>query len=205
MDPLLAKIIFVFGYVVANFAIRTPYIRAHHRLPVRANRNTRTDTSLFLGVSVGGFLIPLLYVFTPLFSFADYSLPLWIGVTGVAVLALANWVFWKSHKDLGTNWSPTLQIREEHKLVTRGIYQRIRHPMYLSIWLLVIAQAMILPNWVAGFGGLLSFGILYFERVAKEERMMREEFGHEYEEYLQKTGRLFPKLLHWASKDQDRT
>jgi protein-S-isoprenylcysteine O-methyltransferase Ste14 len=190
----MAKIIFVFGYVVANFVIRTPYIKAHHRLPIRANRNTRMDTSLFLSVSMGGFLIPLLYVFTPLFSFADYSLPLWVGVTGIAVLALANWVFWKSHKDLGANWSPTLQIRQEHKLVTRGIYQRIRHPMYLSIWLLVIAQAMILPNYVAGFTSLLSFGILYFERVAKEERMMREEFGHEYEQYLQKTGRLFPKL-----------
>jgi len=106
MEPLVAKIIFVFGYVVANFVIRTPYIRAHHRLAIRANWNTRADTSLFLGVSVGGFLIPLLYVFTPLFSFADYSSPLWIGATGVAVLALANWVFWKSHKDLGANWSP---------------------------------------------------------------------------------------------------
>ena len=98
MDPLLAKIIFVFGYVVANFVIRTPHIKAHHRSPIRTNRNTRTDTSLFLSVSVGGFLIPLLYVFTPLFSFADHALPLWIGVTGVAVLALANWVFWKSHR-----------------------------------------------------------------------------------------------------------
>jgi protein-S-isoprenylcysteine O-methyltransferase Ste14 len=29
--------------------------------------------------------------------------------------------------------------------------------------------------------------------VAKEERMMMEEFGSEYEQYVQKTGRLFPK------------
>ena len=194
MDPLLAKIIFVFGVVIANFVIRTPHIKAHHRLPVRSNRKTRLDTSLFLGVSVGGFLLPLLYVFTPLFSFADYSIPWWIGVTGIAVLVLANWVFWKSHKDLGGNWSPTLEIRQDHKLVTNGIYQRIRHPMYLSIWLLVIAQAMILPNYVAGFAGLLPFGILYFQRVAKEERMMMEEFGSEYEQYLRKTGRVFPKF-----------
>ena len=194
MDPFLAKLVFVFGYVIANFVIRAPHIKAHHKLPVRANRNTRLDTSLFLAVSVGGFLIPLLYVFTPLFSFADYSLPRWIGATGVGVLVLGDWAFWKSHKDLGGNWSPTLQIRQSHKLVTQGIYQRIRHPMYLSIWLLVISQAMILPNYVAGFGGVLSFGILYFQRVAKEERMMSEEFGAEYEEYLEKTGRLFPKF-----------
>jgi protein-S-isoprenylcysteine O-methyltransferase Ste14 len=194
MDPLPAKIIFVLGFVVANFVIRTPYIKAHQRLPIRANRTTRLDTSLFLAVTLGGFLLPLLYVFTPLFSFADYSIPRWVGGTGLAVLVLANWVFWKSHKDLGRNWSPTLQIRQDHKLVTQGIYQRIRHPMYLSIWLLVIAQAMILPNYAAGFAGLLPFGILYFQRVAREERMMMEEFGSEYERHLQKTGRLFPKL-----------
>ena len=194
MDPVLAKIIFVFGYVIANFVIRTPYIKAHHRLPIRANRKTRTDTSLLLAVSLGGFGIPLLYVFSPLFSFADYSIPLWVGVMGVIVLLLANWLFWKSHKDLGDSWSPTLEIRENHKLVMAGIYRRIRHPMYLSIWLLVLAQAMILPNYVAGFTGLLAFGSLYFQRVAREERMMKEEFGSEYEHYLQRTGRLLPKL-----------
>jgi protein-S-isoprenylcysteine O-methyltransferase Ste14 len=133
-------------------------------------------------------------VFTPLFSFADYSIPRWVGVTGAGVLVLGNWVFWKSHKDLGRNWSPTLDIREDHKLVTRGIYQRIRHPMYLSLWLLVIAQAMILPNYVAGFAGLVPFAILHFQRVAREEKMMTEEFGGEYERYLAKTGRLFTKL-----------
>jgi protein-S-isoprenylcysteine O-methyltransferase Ste14 len=194
MDPVLAKIIFVVGSLVAMFVIRAPHIKVHHQLPIRANRNSRADGSLFFGVAVGGYLIPMLYVFTPLFSFADYALPGWLGAAGVAVLLLADWVFWKSHKDLGRNWSPTLQIRQEHKLVTRGIYQRIRHPMYLSIWLLVIAQAMILPNYVAGFAGLIPFAGLYFHRVANEEQMMRDEFGAEYEQYLHKTGRLFPKL-----------
>jgi len=194
MDPLVAKIIYVVGYWIANFVIRAPHIKVHQRAPIRANRNTRTDTSLFLAVGVGGFLVPLLYIFTPLSSFADYAIPLWLGVTGVALLLLGDWVFWKSHKDLGRNWSPKLEMREGHTLVTNGIYRRIRHPMYLSIWLLVIAQAMILPNYVAGFSGLVPFALLYFLRVGKEERMMGEEFGSEYEQYLRKTGRLFPKL-----------
>ena len=194
MDPLLAKIIFVFGYLVANFVIRTPYIKAHQRLPIRSNRKTRLDTSLFIAVGIFGFFLPLIYVFTPVFSFADYFIPLWVGITGVAILALGNWVFWKSHKDLGGNWSPTLEIRQDHNLVTQGIYRQIRHPMYLSIWLLVIAQAMILPNYVGGFAGLLPFGILYFQRVSKEERMMQEEFGDAYTEYVRRTGRLLPRL-----------
>jgi protein-S-isoprenylcysteine O-methyltransferase Ste14 len=107
---------------------------------------------------------------------------------------LGNWVFWRSHRDLGTNWSPTLEIREQHTLVTHGIYRRIRHPMYLSIWLLVIAQALILQNYIAGFSGLVPFALLYFLRVPKEERMMREEFGKAYDEYLLVTGRILPKF-----------
>ena len=194
MDPLVAKIIYVVGYWIANFVIRAPHIRVHQRAPIRSNRKTRLDNSLFLTVGVGGFLVPLLYVFTPLLAFANYTIPLWIGVTGVALLALGDWVFWKSHRDLGRNWSPTLEMREGHRLVTEGIYRRIRHPMYLSIWLLVIAQAMILPNYVAGFSGLVPFALLYFQRVGKEEKMMGEEFGGEYEQYLRKTGRLVPKL-----------
>jgi len=194
MNPLAAKIIYVVGYWIANFVIRGPHIKARQQVRVRAKLNTRLDTSLFLVVGAGGFLVPLLYIFTPLLSFADYSSPLWIGVTGTGLLAAGDWVFWKTHKDLGKNWSPTLEIREGHTLITTGIYGRIRHPMYSSIWLLVIAQAMILPNYVAGFSGLAPFAFLYFQRVGKEERMMMEQFGSEYEQYMKRTGRLWPKL-----------
>ena len=46
---------------------------------------------------------------------------------------------------------------------------------------------------VAGFSGLLPFAILYFSRVGREERMMSEAFGSDYEEHRRNTGRLFPK------------
>lgn len=194
MSPLIAKIIYLLGYWIANFVIRAPYIKSRRQWPVYLNRKTPRDTALFLLVSMGGFLIPLLYVFTPLLSFADYRIPLWIGLLGVVLLIAADWLFWRSHKDLGANWSPVLEIREGHKLVTGGIYRRIRHPMYTSLWLLVIAQAMILPNYVAGFSGLVPFAILYLFRVSSEERMMIEQFGSEYQRYVEKTGRLLPKL-----------
>ncbi|MEW6306574.1 MAG: protein-S-isoprenylcysteine O-methyltransferase [Verrucomicrobiota bacterium] len=194
MEPLAAKIIYFVGYWLANFVIRAPYIKSHQRVPIRSKLKDRVDHALFLAVGVGGFLIPLLYVFTPLLSFADYSLPLWVGVTATVLLLAGDWLFWRAHKDLGTNWSPTLEIRDQHRLVTQGIYAHIRHPMYSSIWLLVLAQAMILPNYLAGFTGLIPFALLYFLRVGKEEQMMLAEFGAEYEQYLQRTGRLLPKF-----------
>jgi protein-S-isoprenylcysteine O-methyltransferase Ste14 len=102
-------------------------------------------------------------------------------------------VFWRAHADLGQNWSPTLQIREGHRLVTNGIYQSIRHPMYASQWLWVIAQALLLQNWIAGLGGVISFLPMYLLRVGPEEQMMVDEFGEEYRNYMGRTGRVLPK------------
>lgn len=50
--------------------------------------------------------------------------------------------------------------------------------MYSAFWLWTIAQALLLPNWIAGFAGLAGFGILFFGRVAREGRMMLQTFGY---------------------------
>ena len=101
-------------------------------------------------------------------------------------------MFFRSHADLGRNWSISLQIRNEHRLVTTGIYRLIRHPMYSSFFLLAIAQLMLLPNWFAGATGLIGIGLLYAFRVRQEERMMVERFGAEYRDYMAHTWRLIP-------------
>ena len=195
MDPLIAKLLFLIGHVGATIVIRTPHIRAHHRNAIRSSRRSPVDNVLLFGASLGGFIVPLIYVFTPWLGFADYHPRAWIGITGIAVMLIADWIFWRSHHDLGGNWSPKLDIRQDHTLITNGLYRKIRHPMYLGFWLLVIAQAMILPNWLAGFAGLLTFAPLYVYRVPKEEQMMQEQFGGAYDDYVRSTGRLFP-LLH---------
>ena len=44
--------------------------------------------------------------------------------------------------------------------------------MYSAFWLWAVAQAVLLPNWAAGFAGIVGFGTLFFLRVGKEEAMM---------------------------------
>jgi protein-S-isoprenylcysteine O-methyltransferase Ste14 len=96
--------------------------------------------------------------------------------------------------DLGQNWSVTLELRKGHQLVKQGVYRSIRHPMYASIWLWCVAQALILENWLAGWYALLAFAIMYFVRTPREERMMCECFGQEYRDYMEQTGQLFPRI-----------
>jgi protein-S-isoprenylcysteine O-methyltransferase Ste14 len=106
---------------------------------------------------------------------------------------VAIWLFWRSHADLGLNWSMTLEMRKDHELVTRGVYRRVRHPMYAAIFLFAIAQGLVLQNWLAGWGGFVSFALLYLVRAPREEKMMSEFFGEEYGRYVRRTGRLWPR------------
>jgi protein-S-isoprenylcysteine O-methyltransferase Ste14 len=110
-------------------------------------------------------------------------------------MIIAAWLFWRSHADLGLNWSVSLEVRQGHQLVTHGIYRRIRHPMYTAIFLYGLAQGLLLPNWLAGWSSLVPFTIMYLLRVRREEQMMLQFFGDDYRSYMTRTGRLLPRLL----------
>ena len=66
--------------------------------------------------------------------------------------------------------------------------------MYSAMFLLGIAQALFLPNWLVGPAYFWGFGLLYLFRVKHEERMMMDQFGSEYEEYARRTGRVVPRF-----------
>jgi hypothetical protein len=59
-------------------------------------------------------VLPLLYVFTPWLSFADYRLPSWASWAGVIVFAAALGLLWRSQADLGRSWMGALAIKAEH-------------------------------------------------------------------------------------------
>ena len=180
--------------IVVQMVIRAP-LNKKRRLEKMSERQVTGKEKFILGLLfLGGFLLPLLYSTTSWLDFANYTLPIWAGWIGVVLIAAALYVFWRAHADLGLNWSPTLEIREKHELITRGIYGVIRHPMYASQWILAIAQPLLLQNWLVGFANLIIFVPFYFLRVQAEEKMMQDSFGDEYRTYMKKTGAVFPKL-----------
>ena len=66
--------------------------------------------------------------------------------------------------------------------------------MYASQWLWVIAQILLLQNWLAGPIDLLVFIPFYLLRVQAEEKMMLETFGDQYRQYMKETGGVIPKF-----------
>jgi protein-S-isoprenylcysteine O-methyltransferase Ste14 len=88
----------------------------------------------------------------------------------------------------------TAEVRERQTLVTSGVFKYMRHPMYSAHWLWGIAQALLVHNWISGLASLVIFISVYLLRVPREERVMLNEFGDEYREYIKRTGRILPRL-----------
>ena len=111
---------------------------------------------------------------------------------GAVLFLQALLLLWRSHADLAGSFSPGLQIRKNHRLVTTGVYERIRHPMYAAHLLWATAQLLLLHNWIAGPAFLVASLPLYMARIPREEEMMEERFGDEYRRYAERTGRVLP-------------
>ncbi len=190
MNPWMAKAV-ILAASIAMVAIRAPHGQRSRGVKVVKNPKGRQEIIL-LTLAWLGFFVPLVWVASPAFSFAEYPLRLNPLIAGVVCLVVGLWLFYRSHADLGTNWSVTLQVREHHALIMHGIYRRIRHPMYTALFLYSLGQGLVLPNWIAGPSYLVAFGILLALRLGREERMMTDQFGEEYVEYVGRTKRLLP-------------
>jgi len=181
------------GLTIGWIVIRERLTRGAPLKITTSNVDGLEKATLF-ATAIGMFFLPLVALYTPLLDFALYE-PTWVAfVIGVLAMALGVYVFYRAHADLGAYWSPTLEVRDGHELITTGIYGRVRHPMYTAIFLICIGQALLLENWLAGVAGLVAFTALYVLRVAREEKMMIDQFGDAYQSYAAHTPRLIPSL-----------
>ena len=174
--------------------IRAFFKRKLHSSQKTLSHSSRNDRGLIGLVIVGQMAIPLLAIFTPLLNWADYWRPAEALWAGACAMGIGVWLFWRSHADLGKNWSVTLELQQDHELVTTGVYRLVRHPMYAAFFLMAIGQLALLPNWVAGPSALLAVAVLYAVRKPQEEAMLLQQFGDTYRQYIARTGGVVPRV-----------
>ena len=154
MTLFWAKLVWGLG-LIGWFAIRYRHARRSRRTPKVTRDDRARDRARLTFPLTGMCLVPGIYVLTGQPKFAEYHFQPALAWVGAVTFALSLWLFYRTHKELGRNWSVTLEICERHTLVTSGIYRRVRHPMYSAFWLWALAQALLLPNWIAGPSGLV--------------------------------------------------
>ena len=193
MDRAYLEIIFLCGLVL-QVILHFYYIQYYVSGKQLSYFNKKERLFLFM-VSIGFQFLPLVYVFTSWFSVFDYNLPKWFGFPATMLYCCGVWLFFRAHADLGHFWSPGLEIKEGHQLVTSGVFQWFRHPMYAAFLAFAVAQIFMLQNWIVGPAFLILGIPFYLHRVKREERQLIRHFGVEYHNYMNRTNPLIPKWV----------
>lgn len=155
----------------------------------------RMHTGLRMLVGIPFILSLFIYMLFPAwFAWGSLDLPEWARWLGVALgalsLPLIGWIQWA----LGSNFSTTLHVREEHTLVSHGPYRWVRHPMYTALFIHLAGLLLLSANWYIGGVPLAALALIVATRINNEERVMLEKFGDPYRRYTQHTGRFFPRV-----------
>jgi len=115
-------------------------------------------------------------------------------ICGLAIAAAGIGLAFWARFTLGGNWSSTVTIKEDHRLIRSGPYRMVRHPIYSGILLAALGTAI-------GYGTvpcLIGLAIASFHFCTKwrlEERFMERQFGAQYIEYRREVKALIPGLL----------
>jgi protein-S-isoprenylcysteine O-methyltransferase Ste14 len=136
-------------------------------------------------------LVPLLWFQGGTLRNFAFPAPDWLRWAGFGLGMASVGLFAWTHTVLGRFWSPYLQLRPNHRLIAHGPYARIRHPMYSAIVAWMISLGLVAANWIPFVFATLS-ALNFMLRIQGEEKMMLQQFGDEYREYMKRTGRLLP-------------
>ena len=116
-----------------------------------------------------------------------YSIGLSLAVLGAALAVI-------SRAMLGRNWSATVQLKQDHELITRGPYRLVRHPIYTGLLTLFLGNAVMVGDW----RGLLAVAIVFvsfWHKYRLEERWLAEHFGEPYHRYKARTKAIIPAVF----------
>jgi len=126
--------------------------------------------------------------YLPQFDFA------WMSYAGIGCLLVGATVTLCGRIQLGKFGGPKIVVEEEHRLITKGIYSHIRHPMYLGYLLLFLGFSLGFRSYILTLLITMGMFVVFRERMNLEERLLEREFGQEYRSYLRRTKRLVPFL-----------
>jgi protein-S-isoprenylcysteine O-methyltransferase Ste14 len=97
-----------------------------------------------------------------------------------------------AQRTLGRQWSVSARLVEGHRLVTGGPYALVRHPIYLGLFLLLIAAGLAETTPLVLMSAVVLFLIGFAVRIQAEERLLSSAFGGAWESYRSRVPAIVP-------------
>lgn len=118
----------------------------------------------------------------------------WPVIAGAAIVVLGlGFAMWARFY-LGRNWSANVTLKQDHELIRSGPYRWVRNPIYTGMIVALIGSALARGRW-AGVLAVFLMTASFWYKARKEERVLHEAFGAEYEAYRREVASLIPFVL----------
>lgn len=186
----------VFFFVMATLWIVFALIFGLRKKPPKTAEQARDPSSLagLLLQSIGyalAWIIPRPN-FAPIVPMPNWA-EIAVTVAALVLAALSLWLMWRAIIVLGKQWGYVARIVEGHRLITEGPYNLVRNPIYTGMFGILIATGLAASRWPMLIAAVILFLCGTWIRVRREENLLHQSFGAEFEAYR---GRV-PALLPW--------
>ncbi len=111
------------------------------------------------------------------------------------LMASEIWLFAASSRAMGSNWAIVASTRSDHELVTGGPFAYIRNPIYVALFLFMIAMAVAYGHYAGLIVGVPLYIVGTVMRVSIEEKLLRKQFGAAYDAYVARVRRFIPGII----------
>jgi protein-S-isoprenylcysteine O-methyltransferase Ste14 len=111
------------------------------------------------------------------------------------VLAFAS-VWWslRAVQTLGKQWTYEARVIEGHELITQGPYAVVRNPIYLGMFGLMVSTGLVFTTWWGLLIAVIVFLVGNQVRIRAEEKLLRENFGSQFDDYARRVPAFFPRF-----------
>ncbi len=168
---------------------RISAVRTARKHAGSADRDRRSLIVLYVAIWLGyGIGIPAAFTGYGKLVEAFPYLP----VAGLPVVLAGLAIRLAAKRALAEQFTYTVRIIDDHRLITSGIYSRIRHPSYLGQSMIFLGCGMAFSNWVSVLILFLPSFVATLYRISVEESVLLEQFPERYGDYMRKTKLLIP-------------
>jgi len=112
----------------------------------------------------------------------------------VAIALFSVWLVNSAARQLGKQWALAARLVEGHELIQDGPYRLVRNPIYTGMFGMLLATGLVMPRWIPLAIAILVFVAGTYIRIQREERLLRQAFGPEFDAYARRVPALIPGI-----------
>jgi protein-S-isoprenylcysteine O-methyltransferase Ste14 len=101
---------------------------------------------------------------------------------------------WAAAHRLGKQWRYKAALSQDHELIQTGPYRWLRHPIYASMFGMILSTLAAWTWWPMAVGSVVAFVAGTEIRIRAEERLLAERFGESFSAYRSRTSAYLPLL-----------